>query len=177
MQEYETIFPQVQKKVASFLGDQVSLSYPMPDVTKGVRVERFFLYPAGNTLNRQRPFGLLTTAMENGRILEYRDCHIHDFMDTARYPFTHTISYELPKEISVRQYKTEQGLINKLYETVRTIAFQETLYGRQKEVLTKYWVLLLRSVPEALHPYYQKMGKNFYRWGYLHVGKSEKRNE
>ena len=169
MKTYTDVFRKVREMVSYLFGDQVSLSYPVPDVTHGVRVERYFLYPAGNTLTRSRPFGILTVEMDNGRLLSFQDCRLRDFMDTDKYPFDQKISYELPRKIGVKQFKVEQSLINKLYESVRGFAFEENLTDKQKELLSKYWVLLLRSVPASLQPYYQKMGKNFYRWGYLHV--------
>lgn len=169
MLAYATVFPEVKKAVSYLLGDQVSLSYPMPDVTHGVWVERFFLYPMGTSINRTRPFGLLTVSMENGQILSYQDCRINDFMDTQKYPFSKNICYALPRKVGVKQFKVEQSLINKLYESVREFSFKDELTTEQKEVLRKYLALLLQSVPAALHPYYQKMGKNFYRWGYTHV--------
>ena len=87
MKTYADVFRKVREMVSHLFGDQVSLSYPMPDVTHGVRVERYFLYPAGNTLTRSRPFGILTVEMENGRMLSFQDCRLRDFMDTDKYPF------------------------------------------------------------------------------------------
>ena len=169
MLSYATVFPEVKKSVSYLFGEQVSLSYPMPDVTRGIWVERYFLYPAGNSIVRSRPFGLLTVSMENGQILAYQDCRINDFMDTEKYPFSEKISYALPRKIGVKQFKVEQSLINKLYDSVREFSFKEELAAEQKQMLQKYMALLLQSIPAALHPYYQKMGKNFYRWGYIHV--------
>lgn len=166
---YADVSLKVREMVSYILGDQVNLSYPMPDITHAIRVERYFLYPAGNTLTRSRPFGILTVEMESGQLLSFQDCRIKDFMETEKHPFDQNISYELPRRIGTKQFKVEQSLINKLYESVRGFAFEEKLTDEQKELLSKYWVLLLRSVPSSLQPYYQKMGKNFYRWGYLHV--------
>ena len=61
------------------------------------------------------------------------------------------------------------SLIRKLYESVRTFAFRRTLTAEETEILKKYLVLLIQSQPDALQPYYRKMGKNFFRWGYIHV--------
>lgn len=169
MLEYNALFRKVKETVSHLIGDQVSLSYPMPDVTKGVWVERFFLYYSGFSTERTRPFGLLTVSMESGQIISYQDCRFSDFMDTEKYPFSEKISYALPKQVSVKQYQVEQSLINKLYESVRQFAFKTELTAEEKETLSKYFALLLQSVPVALHPYYQKMGKNFYRWGYTNV--------
>lgn len=169
MLSYATVLPEVRKTVSYLLGDQVCLSYPMPDVTHGIRVEKFFLYPMSASTLRSRPFGLLTVAMESGQILGYEDCRIRDFMDTEAHPFREEISYALPRKIGIKQFKLEQGLINKLYEAVREFAFSDNLTPEQTELLSKYMGLLLQSIPEALQPYYQKMGKNFYRWGYTHV--------
>lgn len=169
MKAYSSIFPTVKEMSASLFGDAVSLSYPIPDITHAIRVERYFLYPAGNTLTRSRPFGTVTVEMETGRLLSFQDCRIQDFMDPEKYPFDQKISYELPRKIGIRQLKTEQSLINKLYESVRCFAFEENLTEEQKELLRKYWALFLSSVPTSLLPYYQKLGKNFYRWGYLNV--------
>lgn len=45
MLEYSVLFPEVKKKTAFLFGDNISLSYPMPDIINGIRVEKFFLYP------------------------------------------------------------------------------------------------------------------------------------
>jgi len=163
MKKYADVFPEVKKMTAYLFGDQVSLSYPMPDVLRGLRVERFFLYPTGSRLMRSRPFGILTVEMESGRLVSYRDCRIEDFMDTEKFPFQE-ICYELPEKVSVRQFKETQNRIHSLYESVREFAFGENLTDDQKALLTEYWQLLLRSVPVSLQPYYQEMGKAFYTW-------------
>ena len=94
MQMYSTIFPKVKREVSELFGDEVCLSEPIPDVTAGIRVERYFLYPMNSSLMRSRPFGYLTTSMENGRVLLYQDCRVRDFMDTKEHPFSEPISYE-----------------------------------------------------------------------------------
>ena len=170
MQSYSTIFPQVKREVSALFGDETCLSEPIPDVTAGVRVERYFLYPVNRQTMRSRPFGYLTTSMESGQVLLYQDCRVRDFMDTGEHPFSEPISYALQEKIGVRQFRTEQSLLRKLYESVRTFAFQDTLTEEQKQTLESYLVLLFRSQPAALLPYYSKMGKNFFRWGYTHVG-------
>lgn len=169
MKAYVDVFPEIKGMVSYLFGEQVCLSYPMPNVTHGVWVERYFLYPAGNTLNRSRPFGLLTVERDTGRMLSFQDCRLSDFMDTEKYSFDQKISYEFPRKIGVKQLKEEQGLINKLYESVRCFAFEESLTDEQRELLSKYWALLLSSIPAALQPYYQKMGESFFRWSYAHA--------
>lgn len=165
MLEYSALFQKVKITAAYLLGDQVCLSYPMPDVINGVLVERFFLYNSGNSTERTRPFALLTVSMESGLIISYQDCRFSDFMDTEKHPFSENISYALPRKIGVKQYKAEQSLINELYESIREFAFKDELTDEQKEVLGKYFALLSQSVPAALYPYYLKMGKSFFSWG------------
>ena len=169
MVKYEVQLARIQRVVMTMFGEGVCLSYPLPDITKAIWVERFFIYPAGSRLMRSRPFGMLTVERESGNIIAYQDCRWADFMDADQHPFETLISYELPRKITVKEFKVEQGLINKLYESVRCFAFHEELTQEEKETLSKYMVLLLRSVPVSLLPYYQKMGKNFFRWGYCHV--------
>ena len=62
MLEYSVLFPEVKKKTAFLFGDNISLSYPMPDIINGIRVEKFFLYPVSANPRRSRPFGLLTVS-------------------------------------------------------------------------------------------------------------------
>lgn len=169
MVKYEVLFPRIRQVVTTMFGEDVSLSYPIPDVTKAIWVERFFLYPAGGSPMRSRPFGMLTVERETGSVIAYQDCRWTDFMDTEQHPFETLICYELPRKITVKEFKVEQGLINKLYESVRCFVFREELTQEEKDTLSKYLVLLLRSVPTSLLPYYQKMGKNFFRWGYCYV--------
>ncbi len=169
MIEYQVSLREIQRKVAALFGDEVCLSYPLPDLVGETRVEKYFLYPMGNSLVRGRPFGLLTVSMESGAVLAYQDCRLADFVDTKVHPFSEKISYALPRKLGVKEYKLEQSLINKMYEAVRKTAFQTELTGQDKEVLEKYWVVAEAAMPVALVPYYQAMGKNFYAWGYSYV--------
>jgi len=169
MMEYKILFPALKEKTAALFGDQVSLSYPMPDTVNGIRVEKFFLYSASPAPQRPRPFGLLTVSMETGSVLAYEDCRLQDFMDTAAHPFDAPVSYALPRKLGVKEFKLQQGLINKLYEAVREMAFSQELTDSQQEILQRYWVMLEAAVPADLLPYYQTMGKNFFDWGVNYV--------
>lgn len=169
MLEYKVLFPEVKKKVAFLFGDHISLSYPIPDVINGIRVEKFFLYTVAANLQRTRPFGLLTVSAETGTMLSYQDCHLSDFMDTEQYPLEKKISYELPKKIGIKEFKLEQSLLEKMYEVVREIAFTDSFTQQQQQVLRKFWVVFEKAVPVALMPYYQAMGRNFFEWGAKYV--------
>lgn len=169
MLEYKVLFPEVKKKAAFLFGDHISLSYPVPDIINGIRVEKFFLYPVASSVQRARPFGLLTVSAESGTVLSYQNCHLSDFMDTQQHPFAEKISYALPKKIGVKEFKLEQSLLEKMYEVVREIAFTDSFTPQQQQVLRKYWVVFEKAIPVALMPYYQAMGRNFFEWGVNYV--------
>lgn len=169
MLEYSVLFPEVKKKTAFLFGDNISLSYPMPDIINGIRVEKFFLFPVSANPRRSRPFGLLTVSAETGGVLTYQDCRLEDFVDSGQHPADEKISYALPKKIRVKEFKLEQSLLEKMYEMVRVIAFAESLTEQQQQVLHKYWVVFEKAVPVDLMPYYQAMGQKFFEWGVEHV--------
>lgn len=165
---YTELFSAAGEKVSLLFGDEVSLSWPMPDIWAAQRVERFFLYPAQGPLRRMRPFGSAVFSSDSGLLLAYQDLRLRDFMGEG-HPFSEPISYALPAGTDTGLLSTRRSLLSKLYEEVRGFAFAARLDDGQKDTLRRYWALLLAVTPEALRPYYQKMGKNFYRWGYLHV--------
>lgn len=157
----------LQMLVKMLFGEQTELSYPLPDVVKGgLLVEHYFIYPSGTSIMAGRPFARITVEMETGLLLFYRDCRIEDFMNTEEHPLTEVISYELPEKVSVKTFKTKQSLIYKLYEDVKTFAFKNELTADEQETLRKYVVLVLTSEPEALVPFYKRLGINFFSWAY-----------
>lgn len=164
MLTYAVIFPRLKELVSSICGETAILSYPLPDVENGIRVERSFLYAHGSEIVRTRPFAVVTTAVESGRLLSYQDCRLRDFFDTARHPFSQPIRYELQRKIGVKEFRLEQDMINKLYETVRRIAFQETIQNEEARQLGAHYLMLEKAVPADLIPYYQAIGKNYYDW-------------
>ena len=168
MRKYADIFSEIKDMVGSLFGEQMSLSYPMPDIVSGVRVERCFLYYVNASLQRSRPVGMLMLEMSNGRLLSYQDARIADFMDTKSHPFEQPISYALPEKMGVKQFKAEQAEINELYEAVRVFAFADELTKEQREQLNRYLALLQRLTPAALMPYYQELGKSFLAWAQEH---------
>ncbi|MBR5110045.1 MAG: hypothetical protein IK099_07605 [Clostridia bacterium] len=170
IQQFSKILEENQRKTAYWFDDSVCLSYPLPDMKNGRKTERMFLYNRG--VMRQegpRPFGLMTLDYASGRLLAYQDGRLEDFMDTAAYPFDRPVSYALNGKISVKDFKMEQAMVRKLYEGVRRFAFQDTLTKEEKEVLEKFCFLMEHAVPAELLPYYETMGKNFYRWVKEHV--------
>lgn len=168
MRKYADIFSEIKDMVGREFGEQMSLSCPMPDTVRGVRVERCFLYYVSASLLRTRPVGILMMEMNNSRLLQYQDARIADFMDTQNHPFDQPISYALPEKIGVKQFKAEQAEINELYESIREYVFADELASGQKEQLNRYLELLHRLTPDALMPYYQEIGKNFFAWAQEH---------
>lgn len=71
MKKYADILVELQQKIAFCMGENVGISFPLPDEINGVRVEKVFLYRKTLGLVRNRPFALLTVAMEDGRPLFY----------------------------------------------------------------------------------------------------------
>ena len=164
MMEYRKIYPGIVKMKAALFGEQVSLSWPVPDVVNGVRVEKYFLYAATPAPVRSRPFGLMTVAMDNGRLLAYQDCRIEDFVDTEKYGFDRKLDYALPREMSIDEFKVSRSLLEKLYGQVRQMAFTDEMSEKNCEILLKYSMLMDRLVPKDLIPYYVAMGRNFNEW-------------
>jgi len=164
MLDYKTVFSKVVEMKANLFGEQVSLSYPVPELVNGIRAEKYFLYSAVPSPEKTRPFGLMTVAMENGRLLAYQDCRVEDFVDSEKHGFDRKLSYGLPQPMSIQEMKVRQSLLNKLYGEVRSMAFSDSLTDRQQEILFKYSVLMDQLVPEDLIPYYVAMGRNFNEW-------------
>ena len=167
---YEESFELIQRSVKTIVGEQTALSHPIPDIVgDGIFVEHYFIYPAGTSLFAGRPFAQITIDMKTGMLLAYKDCRVEDFMDQDKHPLSEVINYELPEKLTVQKYIAQQSLINKLYKQVREFVFNESLTEKEQEVFRKYIVLVLNSVPKALVPYYKKLGKKFYDWGYENV--------
>lgn len=164
MTDYAMTSKRVFRAVDGMLGRNAALSYPIPDVVNGIRAERFFVYPTGTVKVRERPFGVITVAMDGGAVLEYVNCRARDYFDSGEHPITEKIDYSLPRKISPKEFRTEQGLINKLYELVRRVAFKEELTDQERKALSVWYVMLENSVPQSLIPFYQAIGKNFYEW-------------
>lgn len=161
MLDYAVVYPGIQRAISNLCGDSACLSYPMPDIENGIRVERFFVYSMAPGLVRAAPFGVLTTEMDSGMVLAFQNCRLKDYFEREN---TAPIRYELPRKISVKEFRLEQSMINKLYEAVRRAAFKEQLTEQETVALRAYYVMLEKSVPVSLLPFYQAIGKNFYEW-------------
>lgn len=169
MLTYSTMYPLLIKKVNAIFSEQTCLSYAIPDVINGIRVERYFLYSMTNHPERGRPWGLLTVSMETGDILAYQNCHLSDFMETKAFSFEQLISYELPRKFGIKEFKVLKSLQIKLYERIRKIAFKESLCEEERVILRKYLILMESLIPIALVPYYKQAGSNFFEWGNKNV--------
>lgn len=164
MTNYSVISSRINRIAEAITGRNMALSYPIPDIVNGIPVDRFFLYSMGFSKIRERPFGVLTVSQDGGVVLEYVDCHVRDYFDTAQYPFEVKIDYSLPRKISVKEFKTERELINKLYELVRRVAFKDQLTEQERKTVAAWYVMVENSAPQNLIPFYQAIGKNFYEW-------------
>lgn len=166
MKRYATLFPAIKSRVASLYGENISLSYPVPVCAGTLRMERSFLYPQISSPMRSRPFAAVTTAMDDGALLLYEDCRIRDFMPSPAPNVNERIDYQVPRAATkgAQEFLLEQGMINKMYELVRQIAFSDVLTDAQREVLSKYYSMLEGTVPAALFPYYNALGDDFFKW-------------
>ncbi len=164
MRKYAEILAELRQKLTYCMGENIGISYPMPDIENGTRIEKQFLYRKTLALTRSRPFALITVSMDDGALLSYQDCRFRDFMEPEGHGFNQKINYALPKKQDVKEYATKQSLLRKMYEVVRQAAFSETLTQQEKELIGKYLSLLREQVPADLLEYYEKAGENFYRW-------------
>lgn len=161
---YQTIRSELKRKVALCFDDAVCLSYAVPDVENGIRVDKVFLYRNALETNRTRPFAVLITAADNGRILSLMDCRYSDYVDPVRFPFSRKLDYRMPEKESVKDYQMEQQMIYKLYEGIRVFAFDGNLESKKAELLRKYRFLFAHAVPRDLVPFYQALSPRFEAW-------------
>lgn len=164
MMLYQEIYPEIKKKLAYCFDDSVCLSYAVPGEENALRVDRVFLYRNTLDADRTRPFAMLSTAADDGRIISFLDSHYQDFVDTGAYPFQKKLNYRLPEAESVKDFQMEQRMIRKMYEGVRSIAFQPEVSAEQKELLSKYSFLFEHAVPKDLLPFYHGLNPRFYEW-------------
>ena len=164
MTDFRVIAPGIARTVEALAGRSTAVSHPMPDILNGIPAERFFLYPTGSSLVRERPFAVLTTAMDGGMVLEYINCHAGDFFDSEKHPMDTKISYALPRDIPTREYRLQESTMEKLYELTRRAAFKPQLTDMERRTVGAWFAMLEGSVPRDLFPFYIEMGKNFYEW-------------
>lgn len=170
MAGYAELFPQIAKKVSYLFGEGVCMSFPVPDIVKGKKVERFFLYRATPEICRVRPFAVLVTSMETGQILAYSDSAVEDYFENRVYPLAETLNYTLPLSFSVKAYRVRLSLLEKLYEYVRQRVFEEQPTLQDKQIMDCYMLLLEQMSPRELMPYYQAIGENFFKWRDAYAG-------
>ncbi|MBR2257710.1 MAG: hypothetical protein IJ899_10370 [Blautia sp.] len=161
---YYEIISELKKKAAYCFDDAVCLSYAVPEIENGIRVDKAFLYRNTLDTSRTRPFAVLVTAADDGRIVLLADCHYSDFVDPGRFPFSRKLDYRMPEKESVEDFQMEQHMIRKLYEAVRLFAFQKGLGLEQKQLLEKYHFLFSHAVPKDLIPFYEALSPRFEAW-------------
>ncbi len=161
---YHEILAELKKKAAYCYDDAVCLSYAVPEIENGIRADKVFLYRNTLDVRRTRPFAVLITAAEDGRILSLTDCRYRDFVDSGKYPFAGKLDYRLPEKESVADFEMEQRMIRKMYEAVRLFAFGEGLQPAQRELLEKYRFLFSHAVPTDLLPFYRALSPRFEAW-------------
>lgn len=169
MMNYEQSRAALMRQVTFLLGENVSLSYPLPARVNGILTDTYFVYPQTNVLTRRRPYGLIRVNCETGALMLWQHCSAGDFMGEYAAPLTAQLNYALPKKLSIREFKLEQSLLYKMYAAIRTFAFADEPDEEQKELLRRYRVMLEYAVPADLLPYYLAMGKEFYDWSHPYV--------
>ena len=92
--------------------DKCEISFFVPVKRKGHILDAVFLYKAGNSRERARPFASALFEPRSGAMLEYRNAYINDFADQTKYPMEQKISYAVPFARTAK----EQG---KLVQTVK----------------------------------------------------------
>lgn len=152
-------------KMKMLLGENIAVSFPIPCVENGIRAEKCFVYRMSFDKTKTRPFAMVVTAMSDGTILEFSNCHFKDFMDTAAHPFSEKISYELPcSSIGAKELKSLNDELYSLYNVVRTVAFQSELSELETSAVDDYKALFDKVVPISLLPYYHALGNEFFEW-------------
>lgn len=171
MKTYTQILPDIRSKVTQICGTNFGISFPFVDLINGVKVEKVFIYPVSQTEMRTRPFGVITTSIEDGVILKYENAYLFDFVDTEKYPFNKKISYAIPdgSKKTVKEHQLEINIIFKLYEAIRNFAFEEELTAEQTEILAKYYVIFEKTVPSSNMPFYEALSENYMKWVIKHV--------
>lgn len=166
MRKYSDILSNIKRQITPICGENIAFSYPVPDIVNGIKVEKFFIYPISAKLERTRPYVMVTTLMEDGCLCKFQNCRFEDFVNTEEHPFSQKIEYKFPMERyeSMKEIKLEQNLLNKTYELIRQLAFQDSLNDVQKSILVRYFGLFEHATPDYLAPYYKAMGKNFIEW-------------
>jgi hypothetical protein len=171
MKLYNKILPDIRKKVTELCGASSEISFPFIDFVNGIKVEKVFIYPFSTKEMRTRPFGVVTTSMEDGLVLKYENAYLSDFVDTEKYPFETQISYVIPDGIekSAAEHQLEINIVYKLYEAIRKFAFTEDLSVEQREILEKYYVIFEKTVPASHLPFYEALSKKYMKWVIDHV--------
>jgi len=171
---YQEIISELKKKAAFCYDDAVCLSYAVPEVENGMRVDKVFLYRNSLDTRRTRPFAVMITAADDGRIVSLTDCRYRDYVDSGKYPFSGKLDYRMPEKESPADFQMEQSMIRKLYEAVRLFAFEEELEPEKRQLLSKYRFLFEHAVPKDLLPFYQALSPRFEAWIQQQTGEGVK---
>lgn len=164
MLKYSEIFSDICRKVAYCLGENVITSYPVPNMENGILTEKIFLYRMSRSVERSRPFAVLTVSAENGEVLSYSNCKYEDFVDTGSHPTSKLISYAMPIKETIEEFESEQAMIRKMYEIIRRFAFSDNVTEQERILLSKYRLIFWGAVPKDLTDYYNAIGKEFFKW-------------
>lgn len=123
-----------------------------------------FLYGVGISAVRTRPFASVTLDPKSQTLLAYRNTYLDDFADTDRYPMSLKIDYSVPYAKSAREQGELLERINVLYESVRELAWKDSLTQEDKKAAAEYCNCFDRAIPKALIPFYEALSPEFFGW-------------
>lgn len=161
MLELKSLYSKIKSKTGALFGETASLSYPMADVENGICIDKFFVYSIGYNKMRARPYAVIKTSAQDGTILSYVNCHLKDFADTEKFPFSERICYEVPAK-SIDEQRSVMSELYALYEDVRKAVFEGQSTDDQRKAINKYLERLEQAVPEGIIPFYRALGENLY---------------
>lgn len=149
----------------NLLGDNIALSFPVPAVENGVKVEKRFVYRMSFNSSKTRPFAVIVTSITDGNVLAFINSHYMDFVNTADYPFDKKISYDTSdSSIGAKQLKALLEELDSLYKEFRDAVFGDALTDLQKEAVAKYKEIFDKVTPAALVPYYHALNNQYFEW-------------
>lgn len=144
--------------------EREALSYPIPGIIKGRRVERFFIYPKTSCSKRRRPYAWLTLEMEKGNIIQYEHCAIHDFAAELHAEPGFMLSYAVPGNTDFQTAQVMKKKYMTQYEKIRTFVFEKNLSKEQFHNLTEYNKSMEAIWEIELMKFYKALSPEFFDW-------------
>ncbi len=150
--------------------EKTRFSMPVPILTDGMPCELLFLTDMSQS-NREnntcaRPYAWMRISAETGALLQYTDCSVQDFVDTAKYPPDRPIS-NLIDAVSREEFTQGMDRLNAAYEVLRSayLTGRSVEAGPQlEEAKDRYRTLFFRLIRRGQYPFYMALNPDFYAW-------------